>query len=498
MRNGPFRCSLCLVIALMLSVSACSEDSSPGPSGAGGTPEPDSGNSGDAAGGGTAGAAGSGGTVEDAGVTVTVEPEESTALFANPGMGWQTFHSFADSDPDLDGLPSGSAYFRFTWKALEPTDGDIDLDRLGKTLDRAREAGQTLMFRVMTAGSDDGYAPEWLESAGCKVFTYEYGGAMLKAPDLDDPVCWARFETLMSALGNAFGSEPDLQVDIGGVGLWGEWHFSSTTPKVPMPSEETCRKVVDLHFALFPNSPQTALIGDVDTLAYATGKGAGWRADCLGDLGFFSDTWNHMDDMYKQHVQQAGAESAWEHGPVAWESCGVMQDWVDKGYDVHDIFAYALEMHGSFLNNKSSTLPAGAQYRAEVEWLIESLGYRLLLRSLTHPKQVKAGDVMPVTMTWENKGVAPPYHPFGLQIRLTPPVASGADPVTLEIQTDVRTWLPGQSHVNEFLPLPASMNAGTWGLAVGITGTPGIPMLNLAIEGRDADGWYPVSDVEVL
>jgi hypothetical protein len=41
------------------------------------------------------------------------------------------------------------------------------------------------------------------------------------------------------------------------------------------------------------------------------------------------------------------------------------------------------------------------------------------------------------------------------------------------------------------------MTAGTWGLSVGITGTPGIPMLNLAIEGRDAGGWYPVSDVEV-
>jgi hypothetical protein len=50
----------------------------------------------------------------------------------------------------------------------------------------------------------------------------------------------------------------------------------------------------------------------VDTLAYATGKGTGWRADCLGDLGFFSDTWNHMD--------------AWKRGPVAWESCGVMQE----------------------------------------------------------------------------------------------------------------------------------------------------------------------------
>ena len=494
--NGiPVRWFLGAIVALTLTVGGCSEDSSPASGGTGGSggETHDAGNDGEA-GGGTSGEAG--GPV-DAGVMVTAEPVESMALFANPGMGWQTFHSYADSDPDLDGLPSGSAYFRFTWKDLEPTDGDIEIDRLGSTLERAREAGQTLMFRVMTAGSDDGYAPDWLESAGCKVFTYAYGGATLEAPDLDDPMCWARFETLMTALGSAFGAEPDLQVDIGGVGLWGEWHFSSTDPEVPMPSAATRQKVVDLHLSQFPHSPQTALIGDVDTVAYATGKGTGWRADCLGDLGFFSDTWNHMDDMYKQHVQEAGAQGAWEQGPVAWESCGVMQDWVDKGYDVHDIFAYALEMHGSFLNNKSSTLPAGAQYRSEVERLLETLGYRLVMRSLTHPAKVRAGDPMPITMAWENKGVAPPYHPFGLQVRMTPPAESTAEPVVLETSADVRTWLPGPSEVSESLSLPGSMPAGTWTIAVGITGTPGVPMLNLAIEGRDAEGWYPVSAIEV-
>ena len=356
--------------AALTVLLACSEDDASNPvgtdaSGTGGTA-------------GAAGASGAGGSVSDAGNTVTVEPVESTELFANPGMGWQTFHHYADNDDNLDGLPSGSAYFRFTWKTLEPTDGDIDVDQLGDKLARARAAGQSLMFRVMTAGSNDSYTPDWLESAGCQVFDYEYNGTALKTPDLDDPTCWARFEALMRALSDAFGDEPDLQVDIGGVGLWGEWHFSSTTPEVPLPSLETRKKVVDLHLELFPNSPQTALIGNVEALAYATGQGTGWRADCLGDYGFFSDTWNHMDDMYKQHVQEAAADDAWQRGPVAWESCGVMQDWVDKGYDLHDIFSYALEMHGSFLNNKSSALPEGAQVRAEVEWLLETLGYRLV------------------------------------------------------------------------------------------------------------------------
>jgi hypothetical protein len=52
--------------------------------------------------------------------TVKVEPQVSDELLANPGMGWQTFHRFADNDPNLAGLPSASACFRFYWREIEP------------------------------------------------------------------------------------------------------------------------------------------------------------------------------------------------------------------------------------------------------------------------------------------------------------------------------------------------------------------------------------------
>lgn len=42
---------------------------------------------------------------------VTVRPKPTDELLANPGMGWQTFHAFADEDRNLQGLPSGCAYF---------------------------------------------------------------------------------------------------------------------------------------------------------------------------------------------------------------------------------------------------------------------------------------------------------------------------------------------------------------------------------------------------
>jgi hypothetical protein len=37
-----------------------------------------------------------------------VTPKEIDDLLPNPGMGWQTFHHYADQDKNLAGLPSAS------------------------------------------------------------------------------------------------------------------------------------------------------------------------------------------------------------------------------------------------------------------------------------------------------------------------------------------------------------------------------------------------------
>ena len=84
---------------------------------------------------------------------IRVEPVEIQDVLANPGMGWQTFHRFADEDPNLHGIPTGAAYIRFGWKELEPEEGRIDFAQFDGLLAHARKAGQKLGFRVMIAAS---------------------------------------------------------------------------------------------------------------------------------------------------------------------------------------------------------------------------------------------------------------------------------------------------------------------------------------------------------
>jgi hypothetical protein len=44
---------------------------------------------------------------------VVVQPKEIEDLLANPGMGWQTIHQFADEDKALDEIPTAATYLRW-------------------------------------------------------------------------------------------------------------------------------------------------------------------------------------------------------------------------------------------------------------------------------------------------------------------------------------------------------------------------------------------------
>jgi hypothetical protein len=451
--------------------------------------------------------------------TVTIRPEETDERLANPGMGWETFHRTRDQDKSLpDWIPSTVHYARWGWGVLEPRPGQIDYAFLDKTLEETRAAGQRLAFRVMCCSTSPGrpYQPDWLAQAGGKVLTVDYSGQEgLTIPDLDDPNTLAMHLRLIHRLGQRYDGHPDLDhVDLGTVGWWGEWHMSSSKT-ARMPAMETRKLIIDAYVEAFRKTPLLMLVGDPECLAYAAERGAGWRADCLGDMGGFSKGWYHMRDAYPKLIQEAGVQDAWKIAPVAWESCWEMRKWVQEDWSLRYIFNYALALHGSYLNNKSAPLPEGDEVRPEIERFLRRLGYRFVLRELSHPKQVKVGDTLTIEAKWQNVGSAPCYRPYRLAYRLTD--AGGY--VDIEIQSvTVEKWMPGsiEPFTAEFMEqppdlppgeivetvdsvtLPLDLPPGECTLAVGIVGEhSNVPVVRLAIKGRSADGWYPVSRMTI-
>jgi hypothetical protein len=264
---------------------------------------------------------------------------------------------------------------------------------------------------------------------------------------------------------------------------------------VDLPSLETRLAIIDVYCTAFPRTPKVMLIGDEPGMKHAIRKGCGWRADCLGDMGGFSKTWNHMKDFYPQQIKRTGAEDVWKSAPAAFESGWDMRKWKQEGWDIHYIFGYGLNYHVSYLNNKSAPIPE--ETRGEVEGLLRKIGYRLVLRQLEHNKSATPGSSLPISMVWENVGVAPPYRDYLLAFRLTD--MESKESFVCVSDTSIKGWLPGEIKTTESVTVPEALEAGQYDLALaGVDPATKNPAVRLAIAGRAEDGWYRLSKVVVI
>jgi len=449
---------------------------------------------------------------------VVVTPEQTDELLANPSIGWETFHRTSRGDRALPSwIPSTVHYARWGWGELESRPGTLNTDFLDKVLKETHDSGQKLAFRVMCCSTTQGhpYHPGWLTQAGGKELMAYYGSSSYPIPDMDDPIVLTAHLDFIARLGKRYDGHPDIDhIDLGSIGWWGEWHLSGSD-RNRMPALENRRKVVGAYLAAFKRTPLVMLIGEPECLKYACEHGTGWRADCLGDMGGFSRRWCHMLHGYPLYIREAGIQDVWKTASVAWETCWDMRKWVAEGWSLRYIFNYALACHASVINNKSAPLPQRDDVRPEIERFLRRLGYRLVLKELKHPAQVRPGDNLELSMKWQNVGSAPCYRPYRVAYRLS---RDDGFAKTLVGKLTVNRWLPGSIRLftPEFfkmpgdLPpgevvaaadsfaLPADLPQGKYALSVSIVDESSAPVVRLAIKGRDAGGWYPLSKIEVL
>ena len=449
---------------------------------------------------------------------ITILPEQTDEILENPGMGWETFHRSSQHDRNLPTwIPSSVCYYRWGWKELETRPGEINFELVDRVLSDAREAGQKLAFRVMCCSTTHGepYHPQWLKEVGGKEVLAEYGDSTFPIPDMDELITLKYHLALIKRLGERYDGHPDLaHVDLGSIGWWGEWHLSGSD-RNKLPTLENRKKVIDAYVAAFPKTPLVMLIGGGPCLSYAVEQGAGWRADCLGDMGGFSKTWCHMRKGYPVYIKDAGIQDAWKSAPVAWETCWDFRKWVREGWSLRYIFNYALALHGSYINNKSAPLPKGEDVRPEVERFLRRLGYRLVLKELKHPAERRAGATLNLKMRWQNVGSAPCYRPYRLAYRLSNQkgyskvfvsrvVVNHWLPGSVELFTDAFFKEPGELppgeavSVHDAITLPEDTPSGELKLSLAIVdGSSPRPVVRLGIKGRADDGWYPLSKVRI-
>jgi hypothetical protein len=446
------------------------------------------------------------------GENVIVRPIEINDVLVNPGMGIQTFQRFngqalnpglrwseegpvtklPDEEVKPDFPDTSISYCRWFWSAIEPEKGKYRWDILDLALEEARKRHQTLAIRLMPYDQKHPL-PEWYQNSGARRANQPTDkDGNIWQPDFSDPLYLEYWGKLVAAAGARYDGHPYLDsVDISSVGYWGEG-WSPYMPAFPYQ-----KALIDIWVEAFKRTPLLMNFDQEQALAYGTQQGAGWRLDCVGDLrgggwqGRVSG-WSHMLDLYPEQIVRAGIQDVWERSPVSLETCGTPGSWKQHGYDVGYIIAQALRWHITSLNVKSTIIPA--EWKQQFEDFQKKMGYRFLLRKLEYPKTVKAGSMMPVAMWWLNAGVAPVYRPYWLAIQFS---SSDGSAIT-RTDADIRKWLPGDAVYENTVYVPENLRPGTYRFRLAMLDPrTGQPAIRLAIEGRQADGWYDLGEITV-
>ena len=449
--------------------------------------------------------------------TIYVRPTEINDVLTNPGIGFMTFQRFNGDDLNegirwTEGLPieyqdfdgnlenrdhpmTSIAYFRIYWKFMEPEMHQYNWGMIDKALKTAHERHQTLLLRIAPYGTGpDRDVPAWYRAMVGEKDEWLPEGKGWQV-DAEDPRYAQYFGGFISELGERYDGHPDLEaVDLSIIGYWGEGRGSAIL------TQKTRAALVNAYTDHFKETPLIMLLTDEKTNKYGLSQAnVGWRVDCIGDLGFWAKDqagWTHMYRYYPWGIVNFGMKDAWKTAPVSLEICGTMKRWKqEEGYtaeDVEYIIGETLKWHISSFNAKSSPVPKEWQPLVD-EWL-KKMGYRFVLRNFAFPEFVRPNEKLSFKSWWENKGVAPCYKNFLLAIRLK---SKNRTEVMLT-HADIKTWFPGDNIYDDDVFVPLDMPAGEYELQVGIIDRQSHePRIQLAIEGKDSEGWYTIGKISI-
>lgn len=440
-------------------------------------------------------------------------PVESEKVLINPGIGFTTFQMFnGDNLPYYDVIneadirqydkhetlennahpPTSLAYFRIHWHVIEPEQGKYRWDFIDELLRIAKKKQQKLCLRISPYKGKPGEdVPAWYREMVGEDRTFAHPKWVV---DPEDPRYAKYFGGMIRALAARYDGHPQLEnVDLSIVGFAGEGGGTELL------SDAAMKNLVDAYLEGFQKTPLIALLHGKKQIAYIQQNAAtpvGWRQDCLGDLGFWAaeqNGWTHMFDYYPQTIIEYGMQDAWKEGHVSFEMCGLFRNWdVKEGYSekqVQYIIDQSLKWHISSFNGKSSPVPAKWNKLMD-EWL-KKMGYRFVLRRFSYPASIKVNSRLDVETWWENKGVAPCYNRYTFAIRLK----NNQHTETFMTSADIRKWLPGDIVFNDAC-YPQQLPPGEYEVAITLLDPHLLtPAVQLAIEGKQEDGWYPMGKI---
>ena len=425
-------------------------------------------------------------------VTSTVIYADTNALFGNPERGFYRYFQSKLSAPNPWTVGELTDTNRVSWltAAEEATitqiyclfyldtalQSDIPADYLmhiRHNLDQIREAGQKCILRFAYSDADS-------------------DNNQNDIPDiLEDPTQHTE-PALEQILSHIAQLEPILQeyadviavMQAGFIGIWGEWYYTDhfvDDPTQPgtISAEQYARRrlIVEQLLEALPASRMLVVRTTLHKqmmFGYNSPIEAqqAFQNTPLARIGYHNDAFlsNYGDSgTFPSPAAQVYLQAETSYVHMGGEINAPYGNPPSRGCDnaLQEMATY----HWSYINTDYYT-PALANWDAGncihdpnniPHSILDRLGYRLVLKQGQYPNMAQAGGPLPIQIELANEGFAAPMNPRPLYLVLENSLTNAS--IALELPTDPRRWLGGQSHlITHTVTLPHNLPSGTYAL----------------------------------
>ena len=355
---------------------------------------------------------------------------------------------------EIEGLTE--LYLRFDWSDIEPEENVFNWEIVDSVIRRFCEPyGYKLSFLICCKETSRVFAtPEWVMRAGAKGEFYPDNDGCW-SPDYGDAVFLEKLENMHRTFAERYAESPYTEeIVIGSLGDWGEGHtcFSGRKPILA----DIIKKHIDMYAKCYPKT-QKIINDDVirfnleenpeaenEIIEYCIKKGFGIRDDGIGVRYFFDnypDTYTvARPEYFKRIAPEYPTAVELEHYSDMKQS-GVWQG-ENGSVSGADIARGALElMSASYFGFHGYAREWYGENPELADEIANKCGYWYFLKSISLPKNIRAGEKVKIGLSWINRGVARAYHQYRLSISF-----ENGDGVFTEYaeNSDNRKWLPNQ------------------------------------------------------
>ncbi len=400
---------------------------------------------------------------------------DDTIPLENPHKGW--YHHFPDNhinkyiikeDAHLLEFPGmDHLYIRLAWAYLEPREGEFNWDVIDSIINKWIRHGLKIAFRISCreTGTDrieqQFATPKWVMEAGAKGDFYLHGKKVDSngpwEPVFNDPIYLAKLENFLQAFAARYDGKPWLRyVDIGSIGDWGEGHTHSGSR---LEYGYGQRKIhVDLYLKYFKKTQLVTsddFVYSVSDLAdreklhnYMLDNGISYRDDSILVNGyfrsyadqytvrspeFFADAYRNTPTVFElEHYSAVRRSGNW----LGKEGSSLRE--YGKGKSGVDMFRGALQLlHATYIGYHGDAHQWLSENPELTMELLNRCGYWYFLHQVNIPDTIQSGTDYRIQMKWENRGVAPAYHPYRLRI-----LFDGPKKLYFDINAGNQKWKP--------------------------------------------------------